>query len=310
MKVSVIIPVYNVENFIIECLDSIKQLQFEYEIIVVNDGSKDNSLIKVKEFANSFKGELTIVDKQNGGLSSARNVGIKYSTGDYILFLDSDDFVDGQMLKLFVLDVFRDGVDIGFANFKYLINGQINDNKITNYRRKIASKVNNITDGITFGERFFDKRHNFFNVEACFLLVKKSLLTDNSIEFKQGIYHEDTLFTLSCLMVSDKVRYYDYPFYIYRMRSDSIMHTTCNEVIQKKIRDKGTIAFELFDLLQKNHISAFFIESLIADLLIVYAMYFKIKSPEISQVLSCCNKLTFKSKIRVAIYKLKSFCYG
>lgn len=113
MKVSVIIPVYNVENFIIECLDSIKQLQFEYEIIVVNDGSKDNSLIKVKEFANSFKGELTIVDKQNGGLSSARNVGIKYSTGDYILFLDSDDFVDGQMLKLFVLDVFRDGVDIG-----------------------------------------------------------------------------------------------------------------------------------------------------------------------------------------------------
>lgn len=80
------------------------------------------------------------------------------------------------------------------------------------------------------------------------------------------------------------------------MRSDSIMHTTCNEVIQKKIRDKGTIAFELFDLLQKNHISAFFIESLIADLLIVYAMYFKIKSPEISQVLSCCNKLTFKSK--------------
>ena len=97
--ISVIVPVYNVENYLVKCLDSIiNQTLTDIEIICVNDGSTDNS----RQILENYKrkdSRIKIIDKQNGGLSSARNVGYKYSTGEYISYIDSDDWVDLTMLE-------------------------------------------------------------------------------------------------------------------------------------------------------------------------------------------------------------------
>lgn len=310
MKVSIIVPVYNVEEYVTQCLESINNMSINYEIIIVNDGSTDNSLEKVNEFANIYNGDIKVVNKKNGGLSSARNVGIQNANGDYLLFLDSDDYIDRLVFESFVKDVIRDDADMGFANYKYLRNGKIEANTEASYRKNVAERFNNLADGLTYGDRFFDKVHNFINTEACFLLIKKSLLIDNRIKFKQNIYHEDTLFTITCLMVARKVRYYDYPFYIYRMRDDSIMHTPNPEIIEKKFRDKGIIALELFELKEKHHISLTFIDTLIVDLLLISVMHFKTKSSNVRRIISGCKKLSIKSRVRVALYKVLSLSYN
>ena len=98
-KVSVIVPVYNVQDYIEECLLSImKQSYKEIEIIAVNDGSKDDSL-HVLEKMQARDSRIIILNKENGGLSDARNYGIKHSTGDYYLFVDSDDIIHENMIE-------------------------------------------------------------------------------------------------------------------------------------------------------------------------------------------------------------------
>ena len=94
MKFSIIIPIYNVEEFIKECLDSVMSQTFkDYEVIAVNDGTKDNSMDIVKKY------KVKIINQENGGLSSARNTGVKHAKGEYIIFLDSDDTIERDLLK-------------------------------------------------------------------------------------------------------------------------------------------------------------------------------------------------------------------
>lgn len=310
MKISIIVPVYNVETFVMDCLNSVSDLNLDYEIVVVNDGSKDDSLRKVTEFASSYEGDIKVINKENGGLSSARNAGIAAASGDYIFFLDSDDYIDKMQFESFAHDAMCDGVDIGFANCTCLRHGRIVSNVESEYRRKVAIKRNDVVDGLTYGDRFFDTCHNYFNVEACFLLVNKTLLDSNHIWFKQGIYHEDVLFTMSCLMVAKRVRYYDYPFYVYRMRDDSIMHTLSPKCVEKKFKDKEIIALELLKLKVKSNISALFIDTLIVDLYLVSVMHFKRKTNNLNKILSLCGKLTIKTRVRLLLYRLISFSYA
>lgn len=309
MKISIIVPVYNVEKYVLECLNSISGLSLDYEIIVVNDGSKDGSLEVVNQFVSSFNGSIKVISKSNGGLSSARNIGILNANGDYLFFLDSDDYIVKKQFESFADDVIKDNVDIGFADYCYLRDGKIEANREAAYRKVIASKDNLIRDGISYAECFFDKRHNFFNVEACFLLIRRDLLLKNNILFREGIYHEDTLFTLSCLTVAQRVNFYNKTFYVYRMRDDSIMHTSNPRVIEQKFRDKGLIAQELYLLKNKRRISAMFLDSLIVELLLVSFMHFKRKNEFAKEVINRCKKLTIKSIIRVLIYRILSIKY-
>lgn len=143
MKASIIIPVYNLEDYITECLNSIKNLSINYEIIVINDGSKDNSLNKINEFADTYKGEIIVIDQQNGGQSSARNAGINKASGDYLFFLDGDDFIDKDSFETFANEVIKDGADIGFADYKYLRDGKVESNCEAVYRKKLLKNITN-----------------------------------------------------------------------------------------------------------------------------------------------------------------------
>ena len=99
-KLSLIIPVYNVENYIEKCLDSVvNQTIDDMEIIIVNDGSKDKSKEKINKYLQKYKEKIKYLEKENGGLSSARNFGIPHATGEYIAFLDSDDYVEPKMYE-------------------------------------------------------------------------------------------------------------------------------------------------------------------------------------------------------------------
>ena len=94
-KVSIIVPVYNVEKYIDKCLDSlVNQTLKDIQIIIVNDGSKDDSIKIIKEYQEKYGNKIKYLEKENGGLSDARNYGIPYAEGEYIAFLDSDDYIE------------------------------------------------------------------------------------------------------------------------------------------------------------------------------------------------------------------------
>ncbi|HCC6057005.1 TPA: glycosyltransferase family 2 protein, partial [Klebsiella pneumoniae] len=101
-KISIIIPVYNVEKYIEECITSLlSQSYHNYEIIIVNDDTQDASIDKIRHLIDC-NSNIKLVEKENGGLSSARNFGLKYATGEFISFVDSDDFIDKDFLKLMI----------------------------------------------------------------------------------------------------------------------------------------------------------------------------------------------------------------
>lgn len=133
-KVSIIIPVYNVEKYIRQCLESvINQTYKNIEIIVINDGTKDGSMKIVEEYLEDKR--IKIINKNNGGLSSARNKGIEEATGEYIYFLDSDDWIEKDTIEVLVKN--SKDVDIIEANFFYF-------DEIT----KIKEKNKDISDDI------------------------------------------------------------------------------------------------------------------------------------------------------------------
>ena len=120
VKVSVIVPVYNVEKYIRKCLDSlVNQTLEDIEIIVVNDGSKDSSIDILKEYAEKHN-NIKVYEKENGGLSDARNYGLQFATGKYIAFLDSDDYVDVNLYKRMYEKAKAEDSDMVECNFYWV----------------------------------------------------------------------------------------------------------------------------------------------------------------------------------------------
>ena len=122
-KVSIIIPIYNVEEYLSQCLDSIvNQTYSNLEVILINDGSTDNCLEICNKYINKYNWKL--INKKNGGLSSARNAGLKEFTGDYVYFIDSDDWVESTMLLECIQEIEKSGVDILLFGMQFDIEKQ------------------------------------------------------------------------------------------------------------------------------------------------------------------------------------------
>lgn len=211
MDISVIIPVYNVEKYIRKCLESIlKQTFLNIEILVINDGTKDNSIKIVKEYMDDKR--IKVIEKENGGLSSARNVGIKEAKGKYIYFIDSDDWAEEDILEILYKDNKEE--DIIFTNYIYY-------NDITGKERK---KTYKFPDKLTTkeGKYFF---YNDAEVLVWNRLYKREFLIKNELFFKEGIIHEDEEFSFKTLMLADKVKYVEsYRFYYRTSREGSITY--------------------------------------------------------------------------------------
>ncbi len=239
MKLSIIIPVYNVEIYIEECLNSIiKQIESdnEIEIIVINDGSTDNSEGAIKKFTeeNSY---IKYYSHPNSGLSYTRNVGLKKAKGDYVWFIDSDDYIDNNAINK-ILNIIG-SVDI------IALTTTINNN---NYFSIV--KRSNLQSGVILPEQLYRKGYVYPYSGVQFHVFNRKFLINHNLNFKEGIYYEDLLFIPKALFLAKTCYYLKDSAYIYRIREGSIINS---HLSLKKCNDVLTVADELYLFAQTNN---------------------------------------------------------
>lgn len=232
VEISVIVPVYNVEKYIEKCLNSILNQSFlKFELICVNDGSTDNSLeIMKKKISESEKNiNYKIINTINLGLSNARNIGLKNASGKYIVFIDSDDWVEYNMLEELYNNAIQNNSDIVCCGFSRVSE---NDKKITVEQTNLPMVMDSKKAIITCAPASWNK------------MYKKSLFIDNNIYFPSGLWYEDLSTTTRLFMKSKKITVVNKSLVNYLQRSNSIIHT-----YNEKVNDiyKVLIDLEMFD---------------------------------------------------------------
>ena len=219
MFFSVIIPIYNVEKYLSRCIESIiKQTYSSYEIILVNDGSTDNSLLIAEEYRNKYS-NISVINKKNGGLSDARNAGLSIAKGKYVIFLDSDDGLEKEALKKIYCSLEnQEDIDIVAGDCKLIYP----DTEVIK-ARYVDNKTNSILTGSQFLKEQISHKQMFMNATAN--IYSKSFLDKNQLRFKTGILHEDEEFTPRVFLKAEKVKCLTFAFYDYYIRYNSITQT-------------------------------------------------------------------------------------
>lgn len=235
MFLSIVIPSYNVEAYVKDCLNSCFNQHFDcdnYEIIVVNDGSTDSTLQVVNDFISANKvSNLRVVSQENKGLSATRNVGLSIAQGDYVWFVDSDDWIaENSLERIFNLVSQYPQTEIVILNSILR-----KDGVDTIIDRHLTSVVGD-------GKYIYDNSYIYPYSGAPFYVYKRSFLTEKGLSFKEGIYFEDCLFTPLVLSRSKSCVYNEVPAYIYRLRGNSI---TTSSISEKKLADSIVVAEEL-----------------------------------------------------------------
>lgn len=223
LSVSVIIPVYNTERFLPECLNSILgQTLQEIQVICVNDGSWDNSLQILEEYA-SKDSRITIISQENMGQSAARNAALKISTGRYVCMVDSDDMLEKCALEGLYKSADAQSLDILFFEADSIYMNQnlksVHAGYSTYYKRK-----NDYGKAVSGADLFTNLViNNEYRVSPCLQLIRRLHLLQHNILFPVGIVHEDNLFTFENLLQADRAAVINKPYYIRRIREDSVM---------------------------------------------------------------------------------------
>ncbi len=295
MFFSVIIPCFNAKNTIVDCVKSIKNQSFEnYEVIIIDDGSTDNTVELARE-SISDKANFTIISKENEGVSIARNVGIQASLGKYLIFLDSDDSVSEDYLSKAHLILSNNDYDILFFNY-YAVSGKkaIRQNNFEFEGEVKPDKVK---------EMFLEGRIKNNPWDKTF---KRSTIVDNGILFPERItVAEDALFTFKAINVSKRMFFFDEAFVYYRLDTNGVTKTNIN---QKKIDDIVFVAncFEMTCVLEKNSKMYNYLKSLILDYYFYSLTETKLKTEEIEEKFLSYVR---KSKVRneFGLYK-KCYC--
>ena len=264
-KLSFIVPVYNVAPYLRKCVDSLLAQDYDdYEIILVDDGSTDDSWQIIQEYVSRFRGledeRIRGIHQENGGLSAARNAGIKAAQGEYICFVDSDDYWEENVLGGLMEQVEREELDVlrfdyqnvrivkseeGIVNSKYeVFNPYKRDHRLDNDYSEIP------TDGVSF----LNSRMNT-QCYAVMFIVKRSLLINGLVIsderlgkeclFKEGIYFEDTDWTPRMLVRAKRVASTSTVVYNYLMREGSITKTIDRTKQKKVLDDKMRLVEEM-----------------------------------------------------------------
>ena len=231
-KISIIVPVYNVEKYLSECLESlINQIYKNIEIILINDGSTDSSL-KICQKYKKKDNRIKLINKKNEGVSKARNIGVKEATGKYILFVDSDDYLSSNAVETLSKHKLTDTL---------LIYGY---NRI--YKNKIIEKCDK---ELVLDSQLQMKRNIFLNDNIGGFIAnkmfEKNVLIENNILFDENLsYCEDLVFVCEYIKYCKKFIYINIPLYNYRMRKSSVSHSF--------LTGKNINIFDAYDLLLKK----------------------------------------------------------
>lgn len=213
-KISVIVPVYNVENYLHRCVDSILAQSFtDFELILVDDGSPDNCGRICDEYAEKDN-RIHVIHKENGGLSDARNAGIDWtfanSDSEWLTFIDSDDWVHPKYLGILLDNAKSTDCKISVCEYQDSMGNECFINK-------------DFTFNILSPEEFYITFPKYY-YSACFKLYKKELLTD--IRFPYGKLNEDAFVIYKVIFSVERVAYVDAPFYMYCFNPNSIMRSS------------------------------------------------------------------------------------
>ncbi len=228
---SVIVPVFRVEQYLDQCVQSLLHQDLraeEYEIILVDDGSDDNSPALCDQYAAQYP-QIRVIHQPNKGQAAARNTGIRASKGQYICFVDSDDFLEPNTYKPLLKQAIDNTLDI--LQFRVQL---VSGNKIT----PIGVPHNDNT--VYSGEQFVS---TCLNVQCypVIYLIRRNLLTDNSVYFTEGIFYEDVEWVPRMLYAGDRVMRNDVIVYNYVMHTNSTTHPTTKEKWQRVIEDNLTV---------------------------------------------------------------------
>lgn len=217
--VSIIVPIYNIESYLSVCVDSLlKQTYREIEIILVDDGSTDNSGKLCDEYAQTDS-RIHVIHKPNGGLSSARNAGLDIAAGEWILFVDGDDYLDKSAVER-LMAIAEKYENADFIQFLYC------ETEDFSWKADLKQKANE--DVCTDKYSFFNKLRELGGVAAssCTKLFRKELF--ENLRFTEGILHEDEDLITRLLPKCNKIVYTNLVLYGYVMRSGSIIHSVFN----------------------------------------------------------------------------------
>lgn len=212
LGISVVVPVYNVENYLVRCVNSIlKQKGVPFEIILVDDGSTDNSGKICDEFADQYD-NIYVIHQENGGLSSARNTGLKKANYQYLFFVDSDDEIENNVFETVVFEMEKEHLDvIGFSG------RVIYPNREEDLKHNIAdSQYGKLLYGLDFLQE-----HTPLSIVPLYM-YRLDFLTQNNITFWEGIFYEDMDFSVQIFLKNPRIKFIKKKCYIYYKRSNSI----------------------------------------------------------------------------------------
>ena len=254
MKLSIIIPVYNVERYLRECLDSVFiQDLTGCEVIVVNDGSTDACSTIIDEYRSAYPSVLRVINKKNGGLSSARNAGIDIAHGEYVFFVDSDDYLLPKSINIILASI----MDYP-SSFIYL------DGIITDKGKRLVSFpfcIKEDSDSISLFNSLY-KEHITILPNAFSYVFSRSFLLNNHLKYTEGLTHEDAFFKYQVYLSRSSVTviHVDSPLYVYRIGREGSIST------QKRIKnflDQQSIRKKVDQLITERNIpSAYLYNSL------------------------------------------------
>lgn len=241
-KLSIIVPIYKVAQYLSKCVDSLLTQDIpssEYEIILVDDGSPDACPQICEDYAAAHE-NIRVVHRENGGLSAARNSGIEVAQGEYIMFVDSDDYIEPNVLGGLLTQVERDNLDVLRYRLQY-VNPQY---EVFNPYKSDPFKGNDYSEEPTDGVSFLNSRMNTRCYAWQFILRRDLIYTSNfkhqtsgnNVLFTEGIYFEDTDWTPRMLVRAQRVASTDTVVYNYLQREGSITNAV-NRNKQKKVLD-------------------------------------------------------------------------
>lgn len=217
MKISVVIPVYNGEKYMAQCIENVLCQSYKnLEIIVVNDGSKDGS----GKIAATYP-EVKLINQENRGLSLSRNRGVEEATGDYIHFLDVDDFLNRDYYRNMVEAIGDTGADLAFGGY------------IDEAKRALSLIFDDCVVLKNFEDKVFETRVGLY-AYAWRYLIRKGFWDDNKLEFIPGRLMEDMPFSLDAVRLSDRIVTVPGAVYHYKMRIGSILNSRNREFIRKR----------------------------------------------------------------------------
>ena len=298
IELSIIIPVYNVQDYLTECLESAyKVIGINKEIIIVNDGSTDNSDVIINQFLQLYPDQTIVETQINQGQSVARNVGLNLAKGDYILFLDSDDTFEHEA----VIEIFNYAKQHDLD----LVQGRATEfGDVPRAVMIMPDEVLNtdICSGAALLKKWCDTCHTDigdFRPEVWLMLVKRSLFISNEIKFVVGMFYEDELIVPTLLLSAKKAKALDIPFYNYRIRQGS----TIRSVNERHIASKGKLTKEYYSLLSKNKFYHPFLNGRLIGWTKESEAYLSIR--DIAQVFAL-RKFKFKELIRLTLIFIRA----